>query len=141
MSSKLDVSDIADSIQKRISQIEEKLKDHKSLTDELERLQGALSALDDAMGRANAGRRGRRPVTQRKSPTVPTGASRAKRTSVRAPRGQNKAKILDSLKDGPKTASEITKDTKIDTGTVGATLGKMAKAGEVVKAARGYGLP
>ena len=62
-------------------------------------------------------------------------------SGARAPRGQNKAKIFESLAGGPKTASEIAKETQIGTGTVGATLIKLAKAGEVVKADRGYSLP
>ena len=68
-------------------------------------------------------------------------AAKPKRAPARAPRGQNKAKILDALKDGPKTASEISKQTGISTGTTSTTLTKMAKAGEIVKAERGYALP
>ncbi len=68
-------------------------------------------------------------------------AAATRTSSARAPRGQNKAKILASLKKGPKTASEIAKETGIGTGTVGSTLTKMATAGDVVKAERGYGLP
>ena len=60
---------------------------------------------------------------------------------ARAPRGANKAKILRSLGSGPKTASEIAKETGIGAGTVGSTLSKMAISGEVRKAERGYGLP
>jgi predicted transcriptional regulator len=60
---------------------------------------------------------------------------------ARAPRGANKAKILASLNTGPKTASEIAKETGIGTGTVGSTLSKLATSGEVVKAERGYRLP
>jgi predicted transcriptional regulator len=56
------------------------------------------------------------------------------------PRGQNKAKILEALKDGPKTASEISKQTGIATSTTSATLTKMATAGDIVKAERGYAL-
>ncbi|MDQ6607789.1 MAG: hypothetical protein M3Z06_14735 [Actinomycetota bacterium] len=68
-------------------------------------------------------------------------AAAPKANGARAPRGQNKAKILKSLKSGPKTASVIAKETGIGTGTVGSTLSKLATSGEVVKAARGYGLP
>jgi DNA-binding IclR family transcriptional regulator len=60
---------------------------------------------------------------------------------ARAPRGQNKAKVLDALKDGPMTASEIAKVTGIGTGTVSTMLTKMAKSGELAKAERGYRLP
>jgi hypothetical protein len=62
-------------------------------------------------------------------------------TVVRAPRGANKAKILGSLKTGAKTASQIAAETGIGAGTVSSTLTKLATSGEVVKAARGYGLP
>jgi hypothetical protein len=62
-------------------------------------------------------------------------------STARAPRGANKAKILASLKAGPKTASEVAKQTGIGTGTVGTTLTKLASSGEVVKAERGYRLP
>lgn len=68
-------------------------------------------------------------------------AAATKRSAAPAPRGQNKAKILESLKAGPQTASQIAGRTGIATGTVSSTLTKMAKAGEVVKADRGYGLP
>jgi uncharacterized protein YidB (DUF937 family) len=61
--------------------------------------------------------------------------------SARAPRGQNKAKILESLTAGPKTASQIAAETGIGTRTVGSTLTKLAGTGEVVKAPRGYALP
>ena len=54
---------------------------------------------------------------------------------------RNKAKILESLKAGPKTASEIANETGIGIGTVGSTLSKMATTGEVRNADRGYGLP
>ena len=92
---------------------------------------------------AGQGRRAQRPASNRRSPAAPTAktAAAARMNGVRAPRGQNKAKILESLKAGPKTASEIAKETGIGTGTVGSTLSKMATTGEVTKADRGYGLP
>ena len=42
----LEVLDIARSIKGRIREVEEQLKDHKALRDELERLKGALSRLE-----------------------------------------------------------------------------------------------
>ena len=106
----------------------------RSLADELERRLPS--------GGDTAGRGVERPVTQRTSaaaPTRKTAAAAGRR--ARAPSGQNKAKILESLKAGPKTASEIVKETGIGTGTVGSTLSKLATAGEVAKADRGYRLP
>jgi len=91
---------------------------------------------------ADASRRAQRPASQRKrGASRPKTAAAPKASGARAPRGPNEAKILASLTDGPKTASEIAKETGLDTRTVGSTLSKLATAGEVVKAARGYGLP
>jgi hypothetical protein len=94
-------------------------------------------------GGTGASGRSRRPVTQRKAAAAPTAKSGSMRatSSVRAPRGQNKANIIESLGAGPKTASEVAKETGISTGTVGSTLTKLATTGEVVKAERGYALP
>lgn len=83
----------------------------------------------------------RRPATKRTRATVPTAAAASARSGARAPRGENKAKILESLKAGPQTASEIAVQTGIRTATVSSTLTKMAKAGEIQKADRGYTLP
>ena len=49
--------------------------------------------------------------------------------------------MLDALKAGPMTASEIAKVTGIATATVSTMLTKMAKTGELSKAERGYKLP
>jgi len=139
---KLEVSDIARSIKGRIREVEEQLKDHKALSDELERLKRALGRLEgEVRARVDGRRRRQRPVTQRTTPAAPKGTSPARSTSARAPRGENKQKILAALNSGPKTASEIATETGIKAATVGASLTKLAKAGEVVKADRGYALP
>jgi predicted Rossmann fold nucleotide-binding protein DprA/Smf involved in DNA uptake len=147
------VSAITDRIKARITQIEDQLKQHQDLSGELERLRSALARLEgDVRSRVNAGRRRRQPASAPKitaapkaaakpaSTAAPKAAAKPKRTAARTPRGQNKTKILESLKDGPKTASEISKQTGISTGTASTTLTKMAKAGEIVKAQRGYAL-
>jgi CRP-like cAMP-binding protein len=139
---KLEVSDIARSIKRRIREVEEQLKDHKALSDELERLKGALSRLEGGVRSRVDGRRGRqRPVTQRTTAAAPKDTSPARSTNARAPRGQNKTKILAALNGVPKPASEIANETGIKASTIGASLSKLAKAGEVVKADRGYALP
>ncbi|MFZ0977701.1 MAG: ArsR family transcriptional regulator [Solirubrobacteraceae bacterium] len=139
---KLEVSDIARSIKGRVREVEEQLKDHKALSDELERLKGALSRLEGGVrSRVDGGRRRQRPVTQRTTAPAPKDASPARNTNARAPRGENKRKILAALEGGPKTASEIATETGVKASTVGASLSKLAKAGEVVKAERGYRLP
>ena len=55
---KLEVSDIARSIKGRIREVEEQLKDHKALSDELERLKGAS---ESAGGRSALSRRRQAP--------------------------------------------------------------------------------
>ena len=112
------------------------------MSNELERLKGALSRLEgEVRSRVDRRRRRQRPVTQRTTAAAPKDTSPARDTSARAPRGENKKKILAALKGGPKTASEIANETGIKASTIGASLSKLAKAGEVVKAARGYALP
>jgi DNA-binding IclR family transcriptional regulator len=49
--------------------------------------------------------------------------------------------VLDALKAGPMTASEIAKLTGISAATVSTMLTRMAKTGELAKAERGYKLP
>jgi DNA-binding transcriptional ArsR family regulator len=150
-----DVGGIAKHIRARIKQLEDQLKQRRVLSDELDRLRGALSRIEGAAGsRVGAGPRGRRPAAKsaggaaRANTARP--ASTAKRASTAkpaparagAPRGQNKAKVLDALKGGgPMTASEIAKATGIGADTVSALLTKMAKTGELAKAQRGYTLP
>ena len=138
---KLEVSDIARSIKGRIREVEEQLKDHTALSDELGRLKGALSRLEGGVRARVDGSRRQRPVTQRTTAPAPKDTSPVRSIDARAPRGENKKKILAALKDGPKTASEIATETGIKAGTVSASLSKLAKAGEVVKADRGYTLP
>jgi predicted Rossmann fold nucleotide-binding protein DprA/Smf involved in DNA uptake len=139
---KLEMSDIARSIKGRIREVEGQLKDHKALSDELERLKGALSRLEGGVrSRVDGRRRRQRPVTQPTTAAAPKDTSPAPSTNARAPRGENKTKILAALKGGPKTASEIANETGIKASTVSGSLSKLAKAGEVVKADRGYALP
>jgi len=139
---KLEVSDIARRIKGRIREVEQQLKDHKALSDELERLRGALSRLEGGVRARVDGRGGRRrPVKQRTPVAASKDTSPVRSTNARAPRGENKKKILAALNGGPKTASEIAHETGINAGTIGASLSKLAKAGEVVKADRGYALP
>ena len=49
--------------------------------------------------------------------------------------------MLEALKRGPMTASEISKTTGIASGTASTLLTRLAKTGEVTKAERGYRLP
>jgi predicted Rossmann fold nucleotide-binding protein DprA/Smf involved in DNA uptake len=137
-----DVSAIAQQVKARIKQIEDQLKQQHKLTDELERLRDALSRLEgEARSRVSTGRRNRKPPAEPAGSATRSRAARPASAPARAPRGQNKAKVLDALKDGPMTASQIAKTTGIGTGTVSTMLTKMAKSGELAKAERGYKLP
>jgi predicted Rossmann fold nucleotide-binding protein DprA/Smf involved in DNA uptake len=143
-----DVRTIGEQIKARIADIEKQLKEHRDLTDELERLRGALDRLQgDVSSRVRTGRRrgGRSTGTQTKpaagpSPTAkPAGSGRTQRRSV-APRGQTRSKVLESLKDGPKTAGEVAAASGVSRASASTTLNKLTKSGEVVKAERGYKL-
>jgi DNA-binding protein HU-beta len=156
-----DVGAIVQNVKARIKQIDEQLKQHQRLSDELDRLRDALSRLEGAArSRVSADARARRPAakpapsarrapaakrttaTKRASTAQRAGAAKPASARASAPRGQNKAKVLDALKDGrPMTASEIAKATGISAGTASTLLNKMAKTGELAKAERGYTLP
>jgi biotin operon repressor len=158
-----DVSAIVESVKARIKHIEDELVSHERLSDELERLRDALGRLEGAArsrvggqrdGGRPAGRSGQRQsggaarsprgggsASRSAASGKRAGAAKGTATSARAPRGQNKAKVLEALDGGPKTASEIADATGIATGTVSTLLTKLSKSGEVVKAERGYRLP
>ena len=147
---------IVEQIKARIGQIEEQLRQHRDLSDELERLRDALGRLEGGVAARVPGRRARakassptttaaaqKPPPAKKSTAAKksAAASRPRRAATSAPRGQTRAKILDALKDGPKTAGEIAAATGIGRGSASTTLTKLAKSGDVVKAERGYRLP
>ena len=136
-----DVGAIAQQVKSRIKHIEDQLKQHHKLSEELERLRDALSRLEGgARSRVGAARGNRKPGPRPAGSARRTPAAKPASVPARAPRGQNKAKVLDALKAGPMTASEIAKVTGIGTGTVSTMLTKMAKSGELAKAERGYQL-
>ena len=164
-----DVSAIVESVKARIKQIEGELVKYERLSEELERLRDALGRLEVAARSRVSGRReDGRPAGRSAGRAKPAGGTRSRAaagggaarpagrstargkragaaagTSVpaRASRGQNKVKVLEALKAGPMTASEIANATGIATGTVSTLLTKLSKTGEVVKAERGYRLP
>jgi hypothetical protein len=90
-----------------------------------------------ASGRASAGGSAR----GARSRAAAGGADATAKRAAPAPRGRNKALILQALAEGPKTAAEVARQTGIATGTTSTTLNKLVRSGEVVKAARGYALP
>jgi DNA-binding transcriptional ArsR family regulator len=150
------VGAIVEQIKARIGHIEEQLKQHRDLSNELERLRDALGRLEGGVAaRVRGGRTPakasssrttaaakRSPAARKSAPAKRSGAAgRPGRGAASAPRGQTRARILEALKDGPKTAGEIAAATGIGRGTASTTLTKLAKSGDVVKAERGYRLP
>ena len=145
------VSVIVEQIKARIADVEAQLKQHRDLSEELERLRGALGRLEGDVTARVRGRRSpskpsaRTPTTAAAKGPTPTkrAADAQKPTRARsvAPRGQTRATILEALKDGPKTAGEISQTTGIPRASASTTLNKLAKSGDVVKAERGYKLP
>jgi hypothetical protein len=88
---RLEVSDIGRSIKGRIRAVEEQLKDHKALSDELKHLKGCA----ESAGRWSAfSRRRQAPspaqVTQRTTAPAPKNTSPGTTTDAHAPRGENK---------------------------------------------------
>jgi DNA-binding transcriptional ArsR family regulator len=146
-----DVRTIVEQIKARIADIEEQLKHHRDLSEELDRLRGALGRLEGDVTARVRGRRtpaklsSRPPRTAAVKTAAAATAAPAARTPRRArsvaPRGQTRAKVLEALKDGPKTAGEISATTGIPQASASTTLSKLAKTGDVVKAKRGYQLP
>jgi predicted Rossmann fold nucleotide-binding protein DprA/Smf involved in DNA uptake len=136
------VSVIVDQVKARLKQIEDQFGQHQRLVDDLERLREVVVDLEHAIVSRLGG--GHPRATKPSEPAKRPNAAKATKapTPGRAPRGQNKAKILGALRGRePMTASEIAKATGIPTATVSTTLTKMAKTGELAKAERGYTLP
>ena len=72
-------------------------------------------------------------------PTTP--ATRLSATAARTAPGATKTAVLAALSDGNAlTAGEIAKATGLGRASVSTTLSKLAKTGELTKAARGYQL-
>jgi CRP-like cAMP-binding protein len=141
------VGAIVEQIKARIAQIEQQLRQHRDLSDELDRLRDALGRLERGVGARVRGRRVRgndaevRPTAGTATTKRATTERQQRRGAAAAPRGQTRAKVLAALKDGPKTAGEIAAMTGVPRGSASTTLSKLAKSGEVVKAERGYKLP
>jgi DNA-binding IclR family transcriptional regulator len=120
------IRDAVDAWKRRLSELEEQIA---PLADEAEQLRTAITRLE-AIEPGGSGRRARAPTGSRRG---------AARTSTgRAPRGQNRRLILEAIKDQPKTAGDVAKETGIGRPTVSTTLTKLVSDGAAVKAKRGY---
>jgi biotin operon repressor len=123
---------------------------------EADKLRRALAALDPRQRSAPARNPARSQPTATPAATTPTAAKQTPvRTSKRAAGetngatvssrsapGQTKATVLAALAgDRVLTAGEVAAATGLARPTVSTTLSRLSKAGEVVKADRGYRLP
>jgi DNA-binding transcriptional ArsR family regulator len=129
-------------------QIQERLD---QIGGEADRLRKALAALDPRSSKAPARKQpartqpARKPAQPATSATKRTPARRTSHPATRAPRrtapGATKAAVLAALAGGEAmTAGEVAAKAGLAPGTVSTTLSKLAKAGEVQKAERGYRL-
>jgi DNA-binding transcriptional ArsR family regulator len=123
-------------------EIEERLAEIQA---EERQLRQVLAALETGTTTAAAGaaRRAPREVPRRGAGAAadkPAGGRR-RSGSGRGASGETKARVLEALADGAaKTAGEVAAASGLGRGSVSTTLSKLAKAGELVKADRGYQL-
>ena len=123
---------------------------------EADKLRRALAVLDPrqrsapepkpARSQPSAKRAAKTPTASKKTPSrTPTrvaGSANGASASPRTPPGQTKATVLAALAgDRVLTAGEIATATGLARPTVSTTLSRLSKAGDVVKADRGYRLP
>ena len=128
----------------------------EQLLAEADKLRRALAALDPReRPRPNPKTTKSQPTAKRaaKAPDAPNHTPARTRTrtdstangasaSTRKAPGETKAKVLAALSsDHALTAGEVAKTAGLARPTVSTTLSKLSKAGEVVKADRGYRLP
>lgn len=120
------------------SEIDDRLRELRPLTEEVRQLETALQALDTGSGNGEAparGRRGRRTST-RAAGTPQTPAR------TRAPRGATRDAVLRHVEaNGAATAGDIANATGLSRTSIAATLTKLAAdGGPLRKADRGYEL-
>lgn len=105
------IAQIAQEIRRRMDEIDRELAGAEALSAEREQLQRALDQLESAR------------------------ATKARPARRRAPRGTNRQRILDHLREaGPAAAPEIASATGINRGVTYNTLKKMVAEGEVTQA-------
>jgi predicted Rossmann fold nucleotide-binding protein DprA/Smf involved in DNA uptake len=124
------IRDAVETWKRRVADLEKQIA---PLADEAEQLRSAIAKLE-AIEPAGGRRRAPSATTARRRAR----AGRATQSSARAPRGQNRRAILEAIKDEPKTAGDVAKETGIGRPTVSTTLTKLVSDGVAVKANRGY---
>ena len=125
------IRDAVDAWKRRLAELEEQIA---PLADEAEQLRTAITRLDAI----EPGRRARRARATNAGRSAAPRRGGARTSTGRAPRGQNRRLILEAIKDEPKTAGDVAKETGIGRPTVSTTLTKLVSDGAAVKAKRGY---
>jgi predicted Rossmann fold nucleotide-binding protein DprA/Smf involved in DNA uptake len=124
------IDDVLKALLARHGELAEQLP---KLQEEHDRVAAAIVAARGAPTPAsqNSGRRSR-----------PVGKPGAQPGARRAPRGQNRAQILEAVRECPRTLDEIVSMTGIKRQTVSVTCSQMVKAGLMTRdAARRYSAP
>jgi predicted Rossmann fold nucleotide-binding protein DprA/Smf involved in DNA uptake len=123
----------------RLREIEQQIA---PLVQEADELRKAITSVGDVESSRPAERAAARPARQPRRAAAGDGsasAQRGRRTATgRAPRGQNRQLILQSIQSEAKTAGQVAQETGIGRGTVATTLTKLVNDGSAVKAERGY---
>jgi DNA invertase Pin-like site-specific DNA recombinase len=123
------ISDAVDAWKRRLAELDAQIA---PLADEAEQLRTAIARLESiepGAARRRTANGARAASGRRRAPRTPTG---------RAPRGENRRLILEAIKNEPKTAGDVAKETGIGRPTVSTTLTKLVSDGAAVKAERGY---
>ena len=125
------IRDAVDAWKRRLAELEEQIA---PLADEAEQLRTAITRLD-AIEPGGSGRRARATNAGRSAAAAPRRRAHEHRAG---PPWAEPPPILEAIKDEPKTAGDVAKETGIGRPTVSTTLTKLVSDGAAVKAKRGY---
>jgi hypothetical protein len=124
-------TDVAETIQRRLAEIDAQLGGYDELANERERLQRALQVLRTDSDTGPGPRRARRSATERAGATRRRGARRARR-------GSNVEAIIGYVTANPgATAAEIAASTGIGRGVVYSATSRLASSGRLRRVAKG----
>jgi len=118
-----------------MSVIDDALRSMSQRLEEVEREADELRAAIAALGR---GRTHSTAAPRNGTGTATLATPARPAAGKRAPRGENRRKILNAIKRKAKTASEIEAETGIAVATAASTLHALVRAGQARKATRGY---
>jgi Winged helix-turn-helix DNA-binding len=122
---------MADLLNSICEQIDARLKELRPIAEEAAGLQAALAALD-----------GTGPAVVASQSVRGTRQRRARPGPVRVKRGRTREQLVDYVRANPgSTAGEVAKALGLERDSVATRLARLAKSGDLAKAARGYSAP